>query len=268
MTKFLIAAVATAALLAAVAACTDPSTVATDPATALAREFARHSTVRVDAELIVRADDDPGGTTYRQRGVVRLSVSGVTDSDLFMQVSGSGQSMTRHQIEVGGRTYVNSSVAGGPPQRPWLMSERDAGDALSMYASYLGGLVDVLHPGVAEALLATAGTTAPGDRMDGVETVRHQGAITSNRINQAAGKKLISYPMNVVPAALMPDVPNPWSLWIGSDGLPRRLQTSGEMVSVVPEPVSGLSMQLDLRFLEWGATHPITAPPADTVSGE
>jgi len=265
MTRSLIAVIAMTALLAA---CTGPSIVATDPATALTREFAQRSTVRVDAQLIVRADDDPGGTTYRQQGVVRLSESGVTDSDLFMRVSGSDQSRTLHRIKVGGRTYSNSSVAGRPPERPWVMSEDDTGDALSHYASYLGGLVDVLRPGVAEALLAAAGMTAPGDRLDGVETVRHQGVITSDRINKAAGKELISYSMDVVPAALLPGTPNPWSLWIGLDGLPRRLQTSGTMVSVVPEPVNGLSMELDIRFLEWGATHAINAPPADAISGK
>ncbi|GIH78132.1 hypothetical protein [Planobispora longispora] len=74
-------------------------------------------------------------------------------------------------------------------------------------------------------------------------------------------------PMHVAPATLTYDGKTAWSLWMGADGLPRRVRASGPMVIAVPEGGDALVMELDIRFREWGGAHTITAPPAEEVTG-
>ncbi|MEU8251673.1 hypothetical protein [Nonomuraea sp. NPDC048916] len=237
---------------------------ATDAAAALDREFARRSTVRVDVELTVRSSDTPEGATFHQSGVLRLSPSGVNEADLVLESPlDVGGSWVLHTIQAGGHVYSDSSLNDDQP--PWSRVPRMATSAACNVPSYIGCLVDVLQPGVAKALLAASVSAAPADPSAGAGTVRHSGVITSERLNQAAGKDLLALPLTVVPAALRDDRENPWSLWIGSDGLPHRVQASGPLVSVEPEPVDGLSMAVDIRFYEWGGSQTITAPTAYTV---
>ncbi|GAA4525752.1 MULTISPECIES: hypothetical protein [Nonomuraea] len=239
MTRFLVALAAVLTLTA----CAPPS----PDVAALDHEFARRSTVRVDVELTVRADDAPAGHTFRQRGVLKLSPSGADGADLVLESSHDGP-RSLHSIQTGGHVYYD--------RPPWSRMPLVVDEVTCDVPSYIGCLVDVLRPGVAEALLAASVSTAP----DGAGTVRHSGVITGDRLHQAAGKRLLSLPMSVVPAALSGDAEHSWSMWIGADGLPRRVQASGPMSSVVPEPVSGLFMTVDIRFHDWGGSRTISAP--------
>jgi hypothetical protein len=267
MNRCLIALATALALTACVPPSADVARVAqspaADPAAALDREFARRSTVRADVDLTIRASDTPDGVTYHQRGVLRLTPSGVDEADLVRESPlEEGGSWVLHTIQTGGHIYSDSSLNDDQP--PWSRIPHTATSAECNVRHYIGCLVDVLQPGVLKVLLAASTSTAQGGRLDGVETVRHDGVITREQLNQAAGKDLLALPLSVVPAALLSDQKNPWSLWIGSDGLPRRVQASGPLNSVTPEPVDGLSMAMDIRFHEWGGTQAITAPTAYT----
>jgi hypothetical protein len=120
-----------------------------------------------------------------------------------------------------------------------------------------GQLVNPAEPGTLKALLATTKSTRSGVVLDGAKTTVYRGTVTIGRLHKVSPWLRATLPLKSAPKAANTAID--WALYVGKDGLPRRIVTSWSPAAL------GLGSQkftVDSRFTSWAANVRVK-PPAD-----
>lgn len=114
----------------------------------------------------------------------------------------------------------------------------------------------------AKGLLKKAGT----DELDGVKVTRYRGRVRAQDTLfglSAAERRKLQRSLDRL-AGDDGDVPMPYEVWVGEDGLVRRVMCEARMPAEKGMPGGAIKMTFDLS--DFGKPAPVTAPPAADVS--
>ncbi|MGA5758747.1 hypothetical protein [Nonomuraea bangladeshensis] len=168
--------------------------------------------------------------------------------------------MTTRAISIGdsGTYEQRAERKDMPAGKTWLHHDGAGCGAAARLVGKLD-LRTILSPQVLRKLAAPA--PASGEVIDGVDTVVHAGsALHTEFAVHSPGD-------DPVMAAVLREQARPtevsWRLWVGPDGLPRRVR----LVTTDPEAAEGVprTAVTEIDFTDWGSTVSIEPPPADQV---
>lgn len=243
--------------------------LATDPVSALRRQFRVHRGVRLSEKTkLIGTGGKQRAIFSRRSGVLEFGRAGVTASDLtstFNLPGGDselkGVFAPSRTITVKGVSYTSGGMFGDslPEGKKWL---RDSGGELSL-SNPAQQLLNPLEPATLKAALAHTASSRPGGTWDGVRTVAHTGSITLGELYRVS--PTLRAALGAKPSAASAALPVTWRLHIGSDRLVRRA------VSSYTQTLRGLtSADLtylnDSRYSAWGIRTAVKAPPAGQVA--
>lgn len=220
----------------------------------------------------------------------RFNRSGLAASDLTTRLQAPPAALGKdatlalrpeRTIRIGDTTYVNSALlrkrfptdhplveAEGRPDatllreplttnRPWI--ETRNGPATGLLGSF-GQLINPTEPATLRTLLAQRPATRSGGKVNGVKTTAYRGTVTVGRLYQVS--PWLREALLVKPSPQLARTKIDWELYVGADGLPRRL------VSAWSPQALGLGKQrlfVDSRYTSWGANVRVTPPADDKV---
>ncbi|MEU4536330.1 hypothetical protein AB0G15_15840 [Streptosporangium sp. NPDC023825] len=241
---------------------------ATDPVSALKRQFRTHRGVKLTENTKVIGEGKKNRTIFtRRNGVLEFGRTGMVASDLTTKFNLplpdselKGLFAPSRTISLKGVSYTSGGIFAEsmPEGKKWL---RTPSGKVSL-VSAVQQIISTVEPGTLRATLAHTRAKRPGGTWDGTRTTVHSGTITlaelfrvSPAVRTMLGKK---------PTGRSATLPVTWKIYLGSDQLVRRI------VSSYTESTRGLnSTELtyvnDTRYTGWGTKVTIKAPPAGQV---
>jgi hypothetical protein len=263
-----LAVCAVAAVTGALAGCGGGSqAVALDPVAAAATKTQHAGAARIRYTLAIAAPQLPGGTVRINGNGVIDGTSGSADFDLgsALQAAGlpAGSSMREIYLKQGGDYVVYlqpgalaSRIPGG---KHWLELDlsklgKSAGVDLDQLMSG-----SQLQPTDVLSMLKTEGASVRkvgSEKIDGTPTTHYH--VTVNLAKALEAKGLTS-PMLAGIAAEMPSVPE--DVWIGSDGLVRRIK----LAYGLRHHGTSMRMEMAMDLYDYGVDVTIAAPPSNEV---
>jgi hypothetical protein len=252
-----------------------------DPIAAVGKRLAAGAGVTVRSTTAVQ-----GTRVATSTAAFRLDRSGLAASDvtsrLTVKAAGLGEDAAlavkpERTITIGETTYLNSPLFRKhlPTDRP-LVEENSADPALltgpltsgrawietrngpvAGALGVFGQLVNPAEPGTLKTLLATTKSARSGVVVDGVKTTVYRGTVTIGKLHKVSPWLRATLPLQAAPKAANTAID--WALYVGKDGLPRRLVTSWSPAAV---GLGSQKLTVDSRFTSWAAKVRVT-PPAD-----
>ncbi|MEV5413982.1 hypothetical protein AB0K60_34765 [Thermopolyspora sp. NPDC052614] len=258
-----LACVAVAALTApaaATAAHARSNTVGPNPVNALRKQFAANGGVKYRSSTKLK--NQLVATTT---GSFRFGRSGVVASTLTTRIRVDPADLSENPllaalpertIKIGDTTYINSGVLRSelPPGRPWV--EVNKGPATGLLGVF-GQLINPTEPATLKTLLAAGRSKRPGGVVDGSKTTVYSGTVTIARLYKVS--PWLRGALLVKPDAKLARTKLDWRLYVGADGLPRRVVSSWSPAAL---GAGKAKLSTDSRFTSWGTKVSIK-PPAD-----
>ncbi len=258
-----LACVAAAALLApaaATAAHAQPNTAGPNPLKALRKQFAANGGVKYRSSTKLK--NQPVATAT---GAFRFGRSGVAASTLTTRLrvrpADLGDdallaALPEHTIKIGNATYINSGLLLGklPAGRSWV--EVNKGPATGLLGAF-GQLINPTEPATLKTLLSGSRSRRPGGVVDGSKTTVYSGTVTIAKLYKVS--PWLQGVLLAKPNAKLARTKIDWRLYVGADGLTRRVVSSWS-----PAAFGGVKGKFttDSRFTSWGRKVSIK-PPAD-----
>ncbi|MFJ2030299.1 hypothetical protein [Streptosporangium sp. NPDC087985] len=224
---------------------------ATDPVAALTARFAAGHGVTI-AEISRTSSGGMLLFAQKRRGVAQFDAAGMTGYDILTASALPGETATPvRSLAVGGNVYTSGGLLGEglPDGRKWMRAPGRISDLSPFLTPVLA-----LEPATLKTLLSTS-------KVKKADAALHTGTVTFGALYRASP----SYRAHLRgrPSAQVAAMTVTWRLWLGGDGLPRRLVTSWA------EPP--LSMKVtrtsDVRFASWGTPVNLTAPLSEEPTG-
>ncbi len=240
---------------------------ATDPVSALKKQFKTHRGVHMTSVLKFGG----GGEAAKSRanGDVQFGASGVTASDITSKIDFGGLAGDDDELQglndptrtitVKKTAYVSGGVFDSflPEGKTWI---RLPGATLSPTIT-AGQYVNTLDPRTLKAVLATTKAKGDGGTIDGTKTTVYRGSITLGRLFASSPELKKELAAGKAGQTMIN-----WKLWIGADNLVRRVTSSAHEKFKVGKSSVDMVMTTDTKFTGWGSKIIITAPPADEVA--
>jgi len=184
--------------------------------------------------------------------------------EMSMTMQGAGQNIS--EILIGDQIYLDypalSSVLGGGKQ--WSeINLAEASGSLGAFSSVINSARNENPLNGLSALIASKQVTKVGaETVQGQQTTHYNGTLNVTQFLQsgAVGTSLSSAQIGTLKSQLQSGgvTSETIDLWVGSNGLPVQVKTSGQSSAGL------VSMTMDLS--DWGAPVQVTAPPASEVS--
>ncbi|MEU8356996.1 hypothetical protein AB0C27_13370 [Nonomuraea sp. NPDC048882] len=226
-------------------------------------------TPRAEDDLIVPVDIGEYSES-RTTGVMRLGVDASDLTTTFHRtnvpeelkglVPDDLSSMTTRAISIGGSgTYEHRAGRKDVPAGKTWLHHNGSGCGAAARAVGSLDLRAILSPEVLRKLTAPA--SSPEEVIDGVATVLHAGSAPQSEFGgQGPGDDPVTL---AVLRERFRSVEVSWRLWVGPDGLPRRLRLEAAM------PAAGKGMPktsvTEIDFTGWGSDIAIVPPPGEQV---
>ena len=259
MKKFLAVLAATLIAPTLVAAATPAAAQAAprDPVAAVQKHVAAKSGVRI-AESVRVTIDGKALLTMKQAGVLRLDPRRKEFYDVTSRITAGGESAKLRLLRAGGKEHYLQS-----PQLADELPEGKTWVSTTEFASLRGlSLAEGTDPRVLKVLLGGTESKVRGGRPDGVQTVAYRGTIPVRELAKVAPSLRDFDTALKGLKGVKPPFVN-WKLYVGRDGLPRRLYT--EVVLFEDKRNGSIKILDDARYSAWGTKVTIKAPPADQV---
>jgi hypothetical protein len=150
-----------------------------NPVDALRAQFAKKSTVRMDASTRMWIGKDEL-LSYRQVGVLRFGKNGPEASDTRTVIGGIASSTTGlRAIVIDGKAYLKSPLYDEllPAGRTWVRTTAPKGSA-----GPTSSFIDVLQPKVLKTVLGSVKTKTAGGKVGGAKTTLLRGSVSLTQL--------------------------------------------------------------------------------------
>lgn len=232
-----------------------------NPLTALRKQFTNGVKYRSSTTLKNRLIASTAGS-------FKFGRSGVAASDLTTRIrvdpADLGENpllaaLPERTIKIGKTAYINGGVLRGslPAGRPWV--EVPNGPATGLLGVF-GQLVNPIEAGTLKTLLKQSRSRRPGGVVDGTRTVVYSGTTTIARLYRTS--PWLRGALLGKPDAKLARTKVDWRLYVGSDGLARRVVSSWSLSAL---GAGRLKFTTDSRFTSWGVKVGIKPPPDDQI---
>lgn len=241
--------------------------VALDPVAAAATKTHAAGAARIRYTLAITAPHLPGGTVRIDGNGVIDGTSGLVNFDLGSAFRAAGvparSSVTEITLKQGGDYVVYlkigalaSQIPGG---KPWLeldLSKLGTSAGIDLNQLMSGSQ---LQPTDVLSMLETEGASVRKvgpEKIDGTPTTHYRVTVDLAKALEARG---LTSPMLAGIAAEIPNIPE--DVWIGSDGLLRRIKLSYGL----QHQGRSMQMEMSLDIYDYGVDVTIAAPPSNEV---
>jgi len=256
-----LAALAVAALFAPVAVASPAHAKPTpDPLTALRKQFAAGGGVAYTSRTTLRNKriaTTTGAFRFGRSGLaasrlstgLRVDVPSLRENPLL-------EALPEEAVKIGRTAYIHNVelVLRHRERRPWAQVKD--GPATGLYG-VLGQLVNPTEPATLKTLLAQSRSKRPGGVVGGTRTTLYQGKVTIGRLYRVS--PWLRDALLTKPTPRLAKTTIDWKLYVGADGLPRRVVSSWSPAAF---GVTTGRFTADSTFTRWGRKISIK-PPAD-----
>jgi hypothetical protein len=239
-----------------------------DPMTALKRQLRAGHGVKFTqtTKLVSKADGLKGGIVGHASGVLQFDKSGIMASDiktrsdrkkkdpLASPSTADAYFGPERTIWVRGTAYISGAgVDGGlDPGKVWYRKPKGPVGGVGLTFEQL---VSPAEPAVLKDLLAHTSAKRRGGTVGGTKTTLYTGTTTFGRLYKVSPWFRVAFGK---PRPTATKIKVAWKLYVGSDGLTRRVVTSYH-------PTKETSYVTDTRYSKWGMKVSIKAPHGYTV---